>query len=105
MSTQSQSSDWTGWIAFAGVVLFIVGCVNIIQGLAALIKHTVYVLPNSGLLVSTSYSTWGWMLVLWGIILITSSFGLVSGSEVARWFVVILVVIDLLGQFVWSPAY
>ena len=85
MSTRSETSGWTGWIAFASVVMFIVGCVNIIQGLAALIKHTVYVLPNSGLLVSTSYTTWGWLLIIWGIVMATAAWGVVSGSEVARW--------------------
>ncbi len=107
MSTESPGagSGWSGWIAFAGVILFIVGLINVIQGLAALIKHTVYVLPNSGLLVSTSYSTWGWLLIIWGIIMATAAWGLFSGSQVARWFVVILVVINLLGQFAWFPAY
>ena len=105
MSTRSETSGWTGWIAFASVVMFIVGCVNIIQGLAALIKHTVYVLPNSGLLVSTSYTTWGWLLIIWGIVMATAAWGVVSGSEVARWFAVIVVAINLLGQFAWFPAY
>jgi uncharacterized membrane protein len=86
-------------------MMFIIGCINMIQGLAALIKHTVYVLPNSGLLVSTSYTTWGWVLVFWGIIMATAAYGLFSGSELARWFAAILVAINLLGQFAWFPAY
>ena len=107
MTTNNRDvpSAWSGWIVFAGVMLFIVGCINVIQGLAALIKHTVYVLPNSGLLVSTSYTTWGWVLVVWGIIMATAAYGLFSGSEAARWFAVILVVINLFGQFAWFPAY
>jgi uncharacterized membrane protein len=107
MTTDNRDvpSAWSGWIVFAGVMLFIVGCINVIQGLAALIKHTVYVLPNSGLLVSTSYTTWGWVLVVWGIIMATAAYGLFSGSEAARWFAVILVVINLFGQFAWFPAY
>lgn len=104
-NTQGTPSVWSGWIGFAGIVLFIVGLINVIQGLAALIKHTVYVLPNSGLLVSTSYTTWGWVLVVWGIIMATAAYGLFSGSEVARWFAVIVVAINLLGQFAWFPAY
>ena len=107
MSTNigGRTSAWSGWIVFAAVVMFIVGCINVIQGLAALIKHSIYVLPNSGLLVSTSYTTWGWVLVFWGIIMATAAYGLFSGSEVARWFSVILVGVNLLGQFAWFPAY
>src|ERR1700686_4752856 len=100
MTTNDQNvgSAWSGWIAFAAVMMFIIGCINMIQGLAALIKHTVYVLPNSGLLVSTSYTTWGWVLVFWGIIMATAAYGLFSGSELARWFAAILVAINLLGR-------
>ncbi len=68
-----------------------------IQGLAALLKHTVYVLPNSGLLVSTSYTTWGWLLIIWGMIMAVAAHGLLSGSGAARWFSVFLVVVNLLG--------
>lgn len=107
MTTNNRdvSSAWSGWIVFAGAMMFIIGCINVIQGLAALIKHTVYVLPNSDLLVSTSYTTWGWVLVFWGVIMATAAYGLFSGSEVARWFAAILVGINLLGQFAWFPAY
>jgi uncharacterized membrane protein len=104
-NTGGAPSAWSGWIVFAAVIMFIIGCINMIQGLAALLKHTVYVLPNSGLLVSTSYTTWGWVLIFWGIIMATAAYGLFSGSQVARWFSVLLVAINLLGQFAWFPAF
>lgn len=107
MSTRTGggTSAWSGWIAFAAVVLFIVGLINMIQGLAALLKHTVYVLPNTGLLVSTSFSIWGWALIFWGLIMAVAAHGLFSGSGAARWFAIFLVVVNLLGQFAWFPAY
>jgi len=104
-NTGGAPSAWSGWIVFAAVIMFIIGCINMIQGLAALLKHTVYVLPNSGLLVSTSYTTWGWALILWGVIMATAAYGLLSGSQVARWFSVLLIAINLLGQFALFPAY
>jgi len=104
-NTGGAPTAWSGWIVFAAVIMFIVGCINILQGLVALLKHTIYVLPNSGLLVSTSFTTWGWVLVFWGVIMATAAYGLFSGSEVARWFSVILVAVNLLGQFAWFPAY
>ena len=103
-NTGGSASTWSSWIVFAAVIMFVIGCINMIQGLAALLKHTVYVLPNSGLLVSTSYTTWGWMLLLWGVIMAVAAHGLLSGSPLARWFSVFLVVVNLLGQFVWFPA-
>ena len=104
-NTGGAPSAWSGWIVFAAVIMFIIGCINMIQGLAALLKHTVYVLPNSGLLVSTSYTTWGWVLIFWGVIMATAAYGLFSGSQAARWFSVLLVAINLLGQFALFPAF
>ncbi len=103
--TDGHGSGWTGWIIFAGLILFIVGCINVIQGLAAILKHTVYVLPSAGLLVTTDYNTWGWSLLIWGIIMALAGVGLFSGSSWARWFAIFVVVVNLIGQFAWFPAY
>lgn len=107
MSTGNQDvpSAWSGWVAFAGMILFIIGCITVVQGLVAVMKHTVYVLPSAGLLVSTSYQTWGWSLVVWGIIMTLAGGGLFSGNEGARWFAMFVVAINLIGQFIWFPAY
>lgn len=60
------SSAWGGWLIFASIVLFTVGCVNAIQGLAALAKDEVYLVTKSGLLVTGGFTAWGWALLIWG---------------------------------------
>ena len=43
MSTdQYKSSAWTGWVVFAAAVMFTIGAIDIIQGLAALLKDETY---------------------------------------------------------------
>lgn len=49
-----------GWVVFAGAVMFVVGVFDVIQGLVALFKEEVYLIPASGLVVSTDYTLWGW---------------------------------------------
>ena len=107
MSTDQyrEGSAWTGWVIFAGFVLIVVGCINAIQGLVALLKHTVYTTPNSQLVVTTNYKTWGWTLLIWGIIMALAGLGLFSGKGWARWFGIFVVFINLIGQFAWFPAY
>ena len=88
MSTDfaQKASTWSGWVIFAGVVLFTIGCLNVIQGLAALFKDNVYAVTESGLLVTADFTTWGWSLLIWGVLMILAGVGLFSGSEIARWF-------------------
>jgi hypothetical protein len=107
MSTDQypESSAWTGWVIFAGFALIVVGCINAIQGLVAIFKHTVYVLPSSQLVVTTDYKAWGWTLLIWGIIMALAGLGLFSAKSWARWFAIFVVFINLIGQFAWFPAF
>ena len=106
MSTniKEQSGAWTGWVIFAAFVLFTIGCFNIIMGLAALLKDETYAVTKNGLLLTTSYTYWGWWLILVGGLLILVALGLFSGNEVARWFAMGAVFVSLISQFGWFPA-
>lgn len=107
MSTDfyQKAATWSGWVIFAGVLLVVIGSLNVIQGLVALFKDDVNVVTESGLLVSTNFTAWGWALLIWGIVMILVGFGLFSGSEVARWIAIIGVVITIIGQFAYFPAF
>jgi len=94
-----------GWVLFAGALIFIVGALDIIQGLVALFKKEVYVVGESGLILTTNYSTWGWMLLIWGIVMVLAALSLFAGGGFGRWFAIIVVAVNMIGQFAWFPAY
>jgi len=100
-----RASTWTGWVVFAAAVLLTIGALDIIQGIVALTKDGTYLLPESGLLVTTDFTTWGWALIVWGIVMIIGAGALFAGKEWGRWFAFAVVVINLIGQFAWFPAY
>lgn len=102
---RTESYAWTGWVLFAAIVMFSVGCINAIMGVVALFKEEVYVIGSSGLLVTTDFTAWGWTLLIWGGIMILGALGLFSGQTWARWFAIVLVVVNLIAQFAWFPAY
>jgi hypothetical protein len=97
----------TGWILFAAAVLFTIGAIDIIQGLAALLKETTYVIPGgeNALLVTTNFDTWGWALIIWGVVLILAAGSLFAGRGWARWFAIVVILINAVGQIAWFPAY
>jgi hypothetical protein len=106
VSTDSyERSSSTGWIIFAAAILFTIGALDIIQGIAALVKDEVYLVTDSGLLVSADYTTWGWSLIIWGAVLILAASALFSGKEWGRWFGIVAVIVNLIGQLAWFPAY
>ena len=108
MSTDSyKTSAASGWVVFAAAMLFIVGAVDIIQGLAALLKQTTYVIPGGegALLVTTSYDAWGWALIIWGAVLILAAASLFGAKGFGRWFGIVAVIINMIVQIAWFPAY
>jgi hypothetical protein len=102
---EERSSAWTGWVIFAAIVMFTIGCMNIIMGLVALLKDDVYLVTKDGLLLTTSYTYWGVWLIIWGGLLVLAALGLFSGSEASRWFAIGAVIVNLIVQFGWFPAY
>ena len=106
MTTDQQTSrDWSGWIIFAAAVLFTIGAIDIIQGLAALFKEETFLVTDGGLLVTTNFTAWGWSLIIWGAVLILAASALFSGKEWGRWFGIVAVIVNLIGQLAWFPAY
>jgi hypothetical protein len=96
----------TGWIVFAAVVMLIVGSIDVFEGLIAVIRKHYYVVTPEQIIVF-NVTTWGWLTLIWGIVLILAGLALWSGATWARWFSIVVVGINLLGQLAWlgSTAY
>src|SRR3954453_18174233 len=101
---RTQPTAWVGWIAFAAVMMLMVGAFNIIDGLAALLKDEVYVNNGKHLLVF-DLTSWGWITLLFGIFLVLVAFALFSGAFWARVVAVILVTFNAVGQLAFLSAY
>jgi hypothetical protein len=102
---ERRASTWSGWVVFAGVILFTVGCLNVIQGLVGIFKDDVNVITSSGLIVTTDFTTWGIVILIWGAIMILAGLGLFSGAEWARWFGIVVVALNIIIQFAYFPAF
>ena len=96
------STRGTGGATFAAVLMIIGGGFGILQGIALLAKAEYYVQPN-GYFINTSASTWGWVLLIIGIIVLAAGFGVLSGAFWARWLGIIFVSIQAFGNFLFIP--
>ena len=66
----ARNTRWTGWIGFAGWLMIIIGGLDFFEGLIAIIRGEYYaVTPNQIIVFDTT--TWGWITLLWGIIVLS----------------------------------
>jgi hypothetical protein len=100
------SSRWTGWVGFAGWLMIIIGTLDAFEGLIAIIRGKYYVLTASQIVVF-DLRTWGWITLIWGIVVVFAGWGLLSGASWARWFTIIVGSLNLIAQlgFVGSAQY
>jgi amino acid transporter len=99
MSTESriEPTGWVGWVWFAGIMLITIGLMDVFQGLIALFNDTFAVAVEAGVLV-VDLTTWGWIHVILGVVLILTGIGVLGGNMWARVVGVIVVIINLLAQ-------
>ena len=85
-----------GWIGFAGLVILIIGGLDVFQGLIALLEDNYFVVSRSGYL-AVDLTAWGWGLVIWGALLILTGLALIRGRTWARWVTLVLVTMNIFG--------
>jgi hypothetical protein len=98
-------TGWVGWIIFAAILMVMIGAWNIIQGLAALFRDEAYWVTLNGAVLTFDITTWGWIHLLSGILLIIVGVMLMQGSTFARVVGIGLVALNLIAQFSWTTLY
>jgi len=103
--SQNEPSGWAiGWALFAAVMLITVGCFQVIAGIAAIAEDDVYVqAPNY--ILELDVTTWGWIHLLLGAILILSGLGIMTGNVVARTVGVLVAALSMVANFAFIPWY
>lgn len=99
-----SNDGWTGWIAFAGFVLLIVGAVDVIQGFFAIIEDEYVVATTEGLAI-IDVTGWGWLNLLWGALLVLAGLALLGGAGWARWLAIVGVTIGAIAQMGFLANY
>ena len=92
-----NSRSMAGWIGFAGILLLVVGAIDFMQGLIALFEDEYFVVTQSGYLV-VDLTAWGWIMLIWGVLLVLAGLGLLSAQGWARWFAIVLVCVNFITQ-------
>lgn len=97
---------WAGWVAFAALLMVVMGFLDFLQGLIAVIRDDYYVMTAEQIIVF-DLTTWGWIMMIWGIVVAIAGYGLVTGAGWARWFTIFAASANLIIQlsFVGASQY
>ena len=95
-----RGAQANGWIAFAAIMLIIIGAFNVFYGLVAILNDQQVASVGSGHgVVVFDVTTWGWITLLIGAVQILTGFGLYSASNFARVVAIIFAMLSALAQF------
>ena len=100
----ASQDAWSGWIFFAGLVIIIVGAMDVLQGFVAIVKDKYVVATSKGIAI-LDVTAWGWATLIWGALLILVALGLMGGAGWARWLAIIGVAVNAIQQMAFMANY
>ena len=102
---RSETSGWAiGFGTFAALMLVMIGAFQAFEGLAAILKDQAYVVgPNYAYKIDVT--AWGWIHLIWGIVVAIAGFGIFAGQTWARIVGITVAVLAAIAQFFYIPYY
>jgi hypothetical protein len=92
-----------GWVTFAGIMIVLVGILNVIYGIAAIDKSTFFV--QDAKYVFADLRSWGWILLIVGVVQLFAAFGIWARRGWARWLGIISASANALIQLLFISSY
>lgn len=99
------SLGWrSGWVVFAAVMLIFNGAMSILEGVTAILKDDIVVVTRN-YAYSFSTTSWGWIHLALGIVLVVAGVALFNGALWSRIVAVVAAGASMILQFMWLPHY
>jgi hypothetical protein len=98
-----ESPVGAGWVTFSAVLLALAGTWNFVDGILAISSSKVF--SSDAVMVFSTLHTWGWIVMILGIVQGFAAFALFNGSQFARWFGIVVAGVSAIGQLMFVPAY
>jgi hypothetical protein len=92
-----------GLVLFGSILLVVVGCFNLIYGIAAIANSHVFV--ANAHYVFGSLRTWGWITLIFGIVQLGAAGAVLMGNQLARWLAVAVIGLNAIEQMFFISAY
>jgi hypothetical protein len=104
MADRPEPTGWVGLVFFAGIMLLVIGCFNVIYGIVALVNDEWVLLTRQGAL-GFDITTWGWITLIMGVIEIFAGLAVLGGRTWGRLVGIVVAFASMLHQFAMMPVY
>ncbi|MET9316118.1 hypothetical protein ABZX12_30240 [Kribbella sp. NPDC003505] len=104
MTAKRAPGAMAGLVVFAGVMLVVIGLVNVFEGFVALFDDERLVITPDKLIV-VDVTGWGWFLLISGLLLLAVGCGLLAAQTWARITAIVVVGLHVILQIVSLGAY
>ncbi len=99
-----QQTGWAGWVYFAATLMLINGVFELFRGIFALTNGDFFVASGNQIVLFNTTS-WGWIQVGMGLVVLTGAISLFSGHFWGRFVGAIATILATITTLVWLPAY
>ena len=84
MASRTTTREPTGWVIFGAVMMFLIGSLDFLDGLAAVVNDQVVVVVGHGAIIA-DLTTWGWATMILGVVLVLVASGFSSAPRRLGW--------------------
>ncbi len=100
-----EPSGWAvGGVIFAGCMMIMIGTFGVLEGLAAIIKDSFFVV-GANYAYKVDVTTWGWVHLILGAVVVLAGFYVFTGSLWARIIGIVLAIFSAIANFLFIPYY
>ena len=92
-----------GWVTFAGVMLMVVGVMNVIGGIAAIDNANFWV--GDARFMFSDLNTFGWAITILGSVQALVAVGIWARNGLSRWMGVVFASLNAMAQLLMIQAY
>jgi hypothetical protein len=103
-TTSRPSTTAIGLTVFAGVMMIVLGVMQVMQGLVALFNDDFYVVGQEWVF-EFDLTTWGWIHLLVGALLAVAGLFVFQGALWARLVGIAVAAVSIVLNFMWLPYY
>jgi len=102
---RSTRTRWAGGVVLAALTLLVLGAVQAYVAFVAFFSSSYLYVPSSALAVRLNYTTWGWLQLLMGVLMVAAGYGLLAGQKWARVVAVVLACLSAIANMTFIAAY
>lgn len=88
----------------AAIIMTLIGALQLLQGIAAVAEDEVFV-TGQEYLFTFDLTTWGWVHIVVGVVMVIVGIALISGATWARVSAMVIAALSILVNFMWLPYY